>query len=155
MKPFSLFFGASGQLGTMDVTDDHQYKIVVTTVNHLRNHLLKEPILREPFIHILNTVYNDDTPFPQDLEFCTPVYDRVSNKSKIRNMRDGPPTDDDIINFLTNHFPDLYMAPGDFGPQGVDWGETLSGREEADEEKIEINCRLVQLWLQAVSMIYV
>ena len=45
------------------------------------------------------------------------------------------------------------MAPGDFGPEGVDWGETWSGRGEADKEKIAINCRLVQLWLQAVSTV--
>jgi hypothetical protein len=138
--------------------NDHQYKIVVNTVNQLRNHLLKEEILRKPFVHIFSSVYNDNTPFPQDLKSCTPVSNQVSNKSKIRNMRDGPPTDNDIVNFLTNHFLDLYMAPGDFGSQGVDWGETWSGREEADKEKIATNCQLVQLWLQATSvstMIYV
>lgn len=43
------------------------------------------------------------------------------------------------------------MAPGDFGPEGVSWGETWSGRREAEKEKIVINCQLVQLWLQAVN----
>jgi hypothetical protein len=45
------------------------------------------------------------------------------------------------------------MAPGDFGPEGVGWGETWSGQGEADKEKIAINCQLVQLWLQAVSTV--
>ena len=150
MKSFRLFFGASGQIGTTDVTHLAQYGLVVNTVNQLRNHLLKFELLRQPFLHIFTTVYNDNADFPNDLKSCTPVNDQVSNLSKIRHC---PPTDSDVIDFLTNSFPDLYMAPGDFGPEleGVSWDETLSGRVEADKEKATINCRLVQLWLQAVS----
>jgi hypothetical protein len=153
MKSFTLFFGASGQLGTTDVTHNSQYELVVNTVNQLRDHLLKEEVLRQPFLHIFSTSYNDDADFPHDLEPCTPVADQVSNMSKIRNITRYPPTDNDVVDFLTNSFPDLYMAPGDFGPEGVSWGETWSGRGEADKEKIAINCRLVQLWLQAVSTV--
>jgi len=153
MKPFTLFFGASGQVGTSDVTHDSQYKLVVNTVDQLRDHLLKEEVLRQPFLHIFRNCYNDDTNFPQHLEPCTPVADQVSNMAKIQEIRSHPPTDNDVVDFLTNSFPDLYMAPGDFGPEGVDWGKTFSGQGEADKEKIAIDVQLVHLWLQAVSTV--
>lgn len=113
------------------------YELVTHTVNDIRDRLLKEEIFRAPFLHIYTTCYNDDTK-PQD----------VSNLTKIRQIRDHPPTDADVVDFLTNSFPALYLAPGDFGPEGVSWGETWSGREEADNQKVTINCRLIQLWLQ-------
>jgi hypothetical protein len=153
MKPFTLFFGASGQLGTSDVTHNSQYELVVNTVNQLRDRLLKEEVLRQPFLHIFNTTYNDNTDVPHDLEPCTPLANQVSNMSKFQNIRNYPPTDNDVVDFLTNSFPDLYMAPGNIGPEDVSWHETWSGQGEADKEKIAINCRLVQLWLQAVSTV--
>jgi hypothetical protein len=153
IKAFSLFFGASGQLGTTDVTHNSQYELVVNTVHQLRDHLLKEEVLHQPFLHIFSTIYNNDANFPNDLKHCTPVTNQVSNMSKIQNIRHYPPTDNDVVDFLTNSFLDLYMAPGDFGPEGVVWGETWSGQGEADEEKVVINCQLVQLWLQAVSTV--
>lgn len=151
MKPFTLFFGASGQLGTSDITSDPCYKLVVDTVNQLHNRLLNEEVLRRPFLHVFSTVYKDNAVFPDDLKPLTPVADQVSNMSKIREIRDGPPTDDDVVDFLTNSFPDLYLAPGDFSPEGVDCSETCSGQEDADQEKITINAKLVQFWLQAVG----
>jgi hypothetical protein len=153
MKPFTLFFGASGQLGTSDVTHNSQYELVVNTVNQLRDRLLKEEVLRQPFLHIFNTTYNDNADVPHDLEPCTPLANQVSNMSKFQNIRNYPPTDNDVVDFLTNSFPDLYMAPGNIGPEDVSWHETWSGQGEADKEKIAINCRLVQLWLQAVSTV--
>lgn len=152
MKSFTLFFGASGQLGTTNITNNSQYEIVVNTVNQLRDHLLKEEVLRQPFLHIFSTCYHDGADFPHDLAPCTPIADQVSNMSKIRDIRSQPPTDNDVVDFLTNSFPDLYLAPGDFGPEGVSWGETWSGRGEAEKEKIAINCQLVQLWLQSVNI---
>jgi len=146
MKKNSLFFGASGQMGTTDVTDNNDYKLVVNTVNQVRNHLIQE-VLRRPFLHLFNTIYNDDTKFPDDLKASTPIEDQIPNKSNIQSMR-HPPTDSDVVEFLTNSFPDLYMASGDFSPDRIEWGETWSGQGEADKEKITINCRLVQLWLQ-------
>jgi hypothetical protein len=113
--------------------------------------LLNEEVLCQPFLHIFNTVYKDDASFPDYLKPGTPVADQVSNMSKIRQIRHHPPTDNNVVDFLTNSFPDLYLASGDFGPQGVDWGTTLSGQGEADMEKIMINVWLVQLWLYAVS----
>ena len=127
MKPFTLFYGTSGQLGTSDITSDSKYKLVVDTVNQLRDRLLNEEVLRQPFLHIFSAVYKGDTDFPNDLKPPTPVADQVSNISKIRQIRHHPPTDDDVVDFLTNSFPDLYLAPGEFGPEGIDWGETWSG----------------------------
>jgi hypothetical protein len=54
--------------------------------------------------------------YTNDLTSCTLVGNHVSNMSKIRHH---PPTDNNVINFLTNLFPDLYLAPGDFGPEDV------------------------------------
>ena len=150
MKSFKLFFGASGQFGTYDVTQDYHYQIVVNTVEQFRNRLLQEEVLRQSFLHIFKNVYKDNT---EDLKPSTPIADHIPNMSKIREIRRHPPTDADVVKFLTTVYPDIYMAPGDFGPERVDWGETWSGRGEAEEEKIMINCRLVQLWLQSVSKI--
>jgi hypothetical protein len=61
------------------------------------------------------------------------------------------PCDGDVVDFLTNAFPDFYLDLGGF-PQGdVHWGETTPGRESAEEEAISMNICLVQLWLKAVS----
>ncbi|EDR02102.1 uncharacterized protein LACBIDRAFT_295499 [Laccaria bicolor S238N-H82] len=151
MKPFTLFFGASDEITTYEVTHNPSYELVMHTVNHLRDRLLKEQVLRVPFLHIFTNCYNDDSEFPRDLAPCTPVADRVSNLVKIRRIREHPPTDADVVEFLTNAFPDLYLAHGDFGPEGVSWVETMSGREEADSQKITINGKLVLLWLQIVN----
>jgi hypothetical protein len=154
MKPFKLFFGASGQIGSSNVTSDPQYKLVVDTVNQLRDRLLNGEVLRQPFLHLFNTVYQDSSQFPDDLKTHTPLTatDQVSNMSKIKQLEDHPPTDDDVVDFLTNSFPDLYLPPGSIGPEGENYDETVSGRGEADKEKIAINIRLVQLCqLQTVS----
>ena len=151
MKPFALFFGASGQLGTSDVTSDPHYKLVVDTVNQLRDRLLKDEGLRQPFLHLFSSVYVDNSDFPDDLKPTTPIADQIPNMSKIKQIRHHPPTDGDVVDFLTNSFPNIYLFFGDFGPGCVSWGETWSGRGEASEEKVMINMRLVQLWLEAVS----
>ena len=112
MKSFKLFFGAGGQIGTYDVTQDYYYQIVVNTVEQFRNRLLQE-VLRQPFLHIFKNVYKDNM---EDLKLSTPIADHIPNMSKIREIRRHPPTDADVIKFLTVGFPDIYMAPGDFGP---------------------------------------
>lgn len=128
MKPFTLFVGAIDQLGVCDATLEPKYKPVVDSVNQLRNRLITEPVLRRPFRHLFNSVYNHNSQF-----------------------RDRAPSDKDVIDFLQNSFPDLHLVHGDFGPEEISRGETWSGRKGAEREKITINLRLVQVWLRAVS----
>ena len=99
MKSFKLFFGTSGQIGTYDVTQDYHYQIIVNTVEQLRNHLLQEEVLRQPFLHIFKSVYNDDMDFPEDLKPSTPIADHIPNMSKVREIRCHPPTDADVVKF--------------------------------------------------------
>jgi hypothetical protein len=146
MKPFALFLGAVDQLGNYNITAEPEYKLVVDAVNQLREQLLSEPVLRAPFLHLLTSVYNELDPFPEDLKNKT--LDQVPNITKIR---DRPPSDQDVINFLQDSFPELHLVIGDLGPDEIREGETWGGQREAEREKISANLRLVQLWLRAAS----
>ena len=153
MKPFTLFFGANRQIGTFDVTSDPRYALVVNTVIQLRERLLKDEVFRQPFLQIFRVVYQHATEIPADTEPHTPVADHIYDMPdiRLRDVRHYPPTDDDVVDFLTNSFPDLYMSSGYFGPEDIDRVKTCSEQGESDKAKIEINVRLVQLWLHTVS----
>lgn len=152
MKPFTLFFGASGVLGTHNVTANPKYQLVVETVSQLRAHLLNDRAFRVPILSLFNSVYEDDSQFPEELKENTPDIDQISNMKKIRQIHSHPPSDNDVLEFLTNSFPDLYLDLGNFSlAELVLWGETKSGRGEVAKEEITINVHLVQLWLEAVS----
>jgi hypothetical protein len=49
MKHFSLFHGDSGELGTHDVTEKSEFTLVIETVKQLRDRMLTEQVLRDPF----------------------------------------------------------------------------------------------------------
>lgn len=151
LKPFRLFFGGSGLIGTFEVTSDIKYKLVIETVSQLRNRLLADPVLRQPIVHLFDMVYHDDSEFPDHLKNGTPLVDQIPNKLKIQQIRAQPPGDGDVVTFLTDAFPDLYLEPSSFREGNVLWRETASGRDAADKEEISINIQLVQLWLKTVS----
>jgi hypothetical protein len=46
-----------------------------------------------------------------------------SNFRKIQEIRLTPPSDADVLEFITNAFPDLYLDMGSFGPVALLWGE--------------------------------
>ena len=98
---FKLFFGTSGQISTYNVTQDYHYQIVVNTVEQIRNRLLQEEVLRQSFLHLFKSVYNNNTDFPEDLKLSTPIADHIPNMSKVREIRRHPPTDADVVKFLT------------------------------------------------------
>ena len=151
MKPFKLFLGGRGTLGTFEVTTKPYYDVVIQTVGQLRCRLLEDPVLRRPLLHLFQTVYEDDSEFPDHLKRSTPFADQVSNKTKIAAIRTQPPSDSDVIAFLTNAFPDLYLKLSTFREGDVLWEETMSGQGATDKEEISINVQLVHLWLEAVS----
>jgi hypothetical protein len=150
MKPFTLFFGRNRQIGTFDITNDPRYALVVNTVIQLRERLLNEEVLRQPFLHIFRVVYEYNTEFPADSGPHDPATDHIPNMSDFRKIRNHP-TDHDVVDFLTNSFPDIYLSSGYFGPEDIPRVKTCSEQGESDKAKIEINARLVQLWLQAVG----
>jgi hypothetical protein len=57
MKTFKLYLGGKGLLGTFEVTAKPDYEIVIETVGQIRSRLLADPHLRQPILHIFNTVY--------------------------------------------------------------------------------------------------
>jgi hypothetical protein len=153
MKAFKLFLGARGLLGTYEITTKANYELVVMTIGQIRHHLrvLTDPVLRRPLLHIFQTVYTDNSKFPDHLKLFRPPSDQVPNQIKIQAIRAQPPKDADVIAFLTDAFPDLYLNLSTFSEDDILWGETVSGREAADKEEISINVQLVNLWLKAVS----
>jgi len=154
MKPFKLFLGEYGVLGTYEGTDNNEYRSAVEIVSQLRAHMLHDQVLCKPILDIFQGVYNDDTNFPEELKSRTPVADQVSNKAKIRKIRPHAPTDETVVNFLLNAFPDLYLAK--FPPvlKMVVWGETLSGRSQTSSEQVAINAALTDIWLKKVSLLH-
>lgn len=153
MKPFKLFLGGSGVLGTVELTsgNDRYHQLVVGAVTQLRIRLLADPQLRKPILHIFTTVYSDTSPFREDLKRETPIEDQIPNINKIRKIHRNPPSDEDVVEFLTFAFPDLYLEHGDFSEDNLIWGETVYGRGAAKKEEISINIRLINLWHEVVS----
>lgn len=154
LKPFNLYHGQSGGTTTTSVTNDPRFKVVVDSVNNLRHQMLSDETLRTPFLQIFQSVYSDASKFPEDLKPYTPVADQIPNIHKIRTIRDQPPVDKDVVDFLENAFPDIYLFAGELSPEGLKsegWGQTISGRAEAGAEKIGILKDLVLHWLESVS----
>lgn len=67
---------------------------------------------------------------------------------KIQAIRTHQPCDGDVVDFLTNAFPHLYLETKKLTEDDVLWGETITGRDSAAKE-VSINFRLIQLWLEA------
>ena len=151
MKSFRLFQGGIALVGTFDVTENNEYQLIVETVNQLRKRLLENPVLRRPLLDLFDSVYRDDSAFPDDLKETTPLADQIPNRTKIRQIRFQPPTDGDVITFLTDAFPHLYLKAGSFNENDILWGETTTGRSQVNEE-ISINVQLVRQWRDSVSM---
>lgn len=151
MKTFNVFKGGSGQIGTHNITNDTKYKDVIEIITSLRARLLADPKLREPFLHILTQTFTDNSPFPADLKSKRPVSDHIPNSAKIPATRTQPPSDQDVVDFFTNAFSDVYFFSGDLTSNDAAWGETMSGRGEAGKEEIGINVQLLLFLVEVVS----
>lgn len=147
MKPFKLYLGGSSQMATLEITNDPGYEKVVGMVQQVRTRLFSDATLRKPLLHIFQTVYEDDSAFPQHLIPCTPIIDQVLNVVKIRAIRTSAPCDSDVVDYLTNAFPHVYLEQNGFLENDVLWGETISGRDSADKEEVALNASLIQIWL--------
>ena len=123
----------------------------MNTVIQLRERLLNEEVLRQPFLHIFKVVHQYNTEPLADPGPHAPATDDIPNMSDFRKIRNHPPTDADVVDFLTNSFPDIYLSSGYFVPEDIERVKTCSEQGESDKAKSEINARVVQLWLQAVS----
>ncbi|THH08078.1 hypothetical protein EW146_g9110 [Bondarzewia mesenterica] len=143
-----LFKGRRNAISTRDVTANPRYEFIIQTTNRIREHLLKEEQLRRPFLDLFLAVHKDDSAFPDGLKDSTPVEDQKSNQSKIQEVRNKLPTDADVLDFLTNAFPDIYLVPGGLSA-GEHWGYTSAGRGEVDKEYVSIIHFIVELWEQS------
>jgi hypothetical protein len=116
MKTFSLYLGDPDEPGTTDITSDQHYKPVVNAVLQIRDRLLLDPILRQPYLDLFTLVY--------EVKQHTPAQDQIPQ------IRHQPPTKIDVIDYLTNSFPDLYLISEEFGTK-------------ATQERISINAELI------------
>ena len=139
-----MYLGAKGLVSTDEVTSDAPYKTIVETVSKVRQHLLTDPVLRQPLLRIFDSVYQAESKFPDHLRGLTPPADQIPNKMTIQQR----PCDNDVVDFVTNAFPDLYLECSRIDENDVLWEETVSGRQS---EEISINLQLIQLWLETVS----
>ena len=146
MKTFKLYLGGSGHVRTYEITLDPTYRIVVEMVQQLRMHLLSDQALCQPLLHLFESVYEDNSDFPQHLKADTPTADQVSNQVKIWVIRPHQPCDSDVIEFLMDACPHLHLELNSFCEGDVLWGETITGRESANKEEVtSINVCLIQL----------
>ncbi|KAF5382654.1 hypothetical protein D9615_003038 [Tricholomella constricta] len=99
---------------------------------------------------IYQGVYDEDVMF-FELKSRTPVADPLSKKAKLRSRTPHRPTDDTVMEFLSEAFPHLYLV--DFPPSSkkVVWGETMSGPSHATSERVSINEELTNVWLVKAS----
>ncbi|THH03105.1 hypothetical protein EW146_g10507 [Bondarzewia mesenterica] len=149
MKSISIFKGERDAIGTMNITAAPRYEFVIQTANQIRERLLKEEQLRQPFLDLFLAVHKDDSAFPDSLKHFTLVEDQISNRAKIEQVRKNLPTDRDVLDFLTNAFPDIYLVPGYLATEEADWGFTSAGRGEADKEYVSILYLIIEQWEQS------
>ena len=153
MKTFKLYLGGSGQVGTYDVTHNPKFEMVVEMMKQLRERLLSDRALRKPILQLFEAIYQDNSNFPEHLKPVTPITDQILNQVKIQTNRTCQPCDEDVIAFLTEAFPHLYLELRSFRESNGLWGETVSGQESADKEEVTINFCLIQRWLNAAKYV--
>ncbi|KIM77731.1 hypothetical protein PILCRDRAFT_825174 [Piloderma croceum F 1598] len=141
MNLFSLFDGTRGAIGTVNVTTDPRYSFVIQTVDQIRNAVIMEKLLRQPFLDLFIAAYKEDANLPDNLKYEVPREEHISGQVQIKQFGNDPPTDADVLEFFTNAFPDVYLVPGEMGTDG---GESI----ESDKVYIAIARSLVQLWYQ-------
>ena len=133
MKTFKLYLGGSGQVGTYDVTHNPKFEMVVEMMKQLRECLLSDQALRKPILQLFEAVYQAN--FPEHLKPITPIADQIPNQVKIRTIRTCQPCDEDVIAFLTEAFPHLYLELRSFRESNVLWGESV-GKNQLTKRKL-------------------
>jgi hypothetical protein len=126
MKEFNLFY-VFGVL-TRNVTNGAKHKHVVETVSQIRGRLLNDQTFRTPILSLFKGIYEDGSEFPEEPKESTPPIDHMK-------IHSHPPSDDDVVEFLTNSFPDLYMINTGFSPNDL----LLDGQEKLKKEEILIS----------------
>jgi hypothetical protein len=148
MNSFSLFEGTRGAIGTVNVTADPRYSFVVQTIDQIRDAVIMEKLLRQPFLDLFIAAYKEDANLPDNLKHEVPREVHITGQVEIKQFGNDPPTDADVLEFFTNAFPDVYLVPGEMGTNGGEY-------REPDKVYITIARSLVQLWYQTVSTVVV
>src|ERR1700683_3924514 len=107
MNLFSLFDGTRGAIGTVNVTTDPRYSFVIQTVDQIRNAVIMEKLLRQPFLDLFIAAYKEDANLPDNLKYEVPREEHISGQVQIKQFGNDPPTDADVLEFFTNAFPDV------------------------------------------------
>jgi hypothetical protein len=79
-----------GLLGTYEITVKATYELVMMTIGQICHHLLEDPVLRQPLLHLFHMVYADSK-FLDHLKLLRPLADQVPNQTKIQAIQAQPP----------------------------------------------------------------
>lgn len=125
-----------------NITADPRYTRLVASIQYLRRRLMQDEVLREPLLHVLKSLYKSAT-----------------TKKKISLLRPIEPTHQDIIHFVDELWPDLYLVKPDqrLSSTGKSsqwdgvWGHTYSGVAAVPDARIQIIAPLIEQWQSHVS----
>ena len=92
-KPVQIFDNVVCMPVPPNITAEFRYARLVTSIQHLRGRLMQDEVLREPLLHILRG-----------------LYESPKSKKKISRICPIKPTDQDIIRFIDEFWPDLYLV---------------------------------------------
>jgi hypothetical protein len=141
-KPVQIFDNVVCVPVPPNVTAEFCYAPLVTSVQHLRARLIQDKVLCKPLLDILRGLYK-------------------SPKSKISRIRPIKPTDQDIIHFVDEFWPDLYLvkparhsnclsSTGGSGRWDGVWGHTFAGIDTVPDAQVEIIAPLIEQWQSSV-----
>jgi hypothetical protein len=147
IKPIQIFDGVVGIPKVPNITTDPSYARLVTLIEHLRERLMQDEVLREPLLHVLKSLYKSNT-----------------TRRKISRIRPTQPTDQDIIRFVDEFWPDLYLVAasrdsersgesntGGSGQWDGVWSHTYSGVASVPNAQVQIIAPLIEQWQSHVS----
>jgi hypothetical protein len=137
-KPFQIFDNIVLMPAPPNVTADWRYIRIISSIQYLRARLMQDEVLREPLLHVLKSLYNSPT-----------------TKKKISRSRPIKPTHQDIIYFVDELWPDLYLVNPDqhlsSTGKSSQRGHTYSGVDAVPNTQVQIIAPLIEQWQSHVS----
>jgi hypothetical protein len=137
-------FDATVDIGILpNITKVPYFAKLVASVDDLRLHLIQDETLRQPLLHVLQSLYESN-----------------DTKKTIQRLQPTRPTHNDIISFVDQFWPEIHLVRsgasfnesslGEGVWDGV-WGSTPCGVQAVPYLTVVIIMPLVKQWLQDVS----
>jgi hypothetical protein len=112
-----------------DITNDTKYLPIVQLIEGTRQALINNLVFRQPFLNVLHRLYDDP-----------------KTASKILRVQPVRATDQDLLRFFELRWPEVCLTPRAGRGLDVDpyeWGFTLTGPDNADDDRVYISVPLV------------